>query len=131
MWVVESILLPTPDLYTPGLVHCPHGTSGTSWPLLLALGRLITEKRRVSVYRCGCECASVCSDMCVNCVSFCNSLGAFVYCVHVCICVSLWLHLSNTCYQYPFQMPFWGFATRSMFPSSTANHEASASLPEC
>lgn len=44
MGVVEPILLPTPDLYTPGLVHCPHGTSGTFWSLLLALGRLITQR---------------------------------------------------------------------------------------
>lgn len=44
MWVVEPILLSTPDLYTPGLVHCPHGTSGTFWPFLLALGRLMTQR---------------------------------------------------------------------------------------
>lgn len=50
MRVVEPILLPTPDLYTPGLVHCPHGTSGNFWPLLLALGRLITK--RGGEYRC-------------------------------------------------------------------------------
>lgn len=39
MRVVEPILLLTPDLYTTGLAHGPHGTPGSFQHLLLALGR--------------------------------------------------------------------------------------------
>lgn len=49
MGVVEPILLSTPDLYTPGLVHCPHRTLGNFRPLLLALGRLFTHGEELGV----------------------------------------------------------------------------------
>lgn len=130
MWVVKPILLPSPDLCAPGLVHYTHGTSGNFWPLLLALGTLITQRGgKCWVYHCGCTC--VCLGMCVHCVPLCVGLSASVYSMHVCICVSFWPCLSNICYQYPFQITFWEFTTRCMFLFSTGHHEASSSLPEC
>lgn len=82
MGVAEPILLPTPDLYTPGLVHCPQGTSGTFSALFLALGRLITQR--------GGKCRYIAVGV-----------GVPVYawmCVWVvCLCVSASVHLHILC----------------------------------
>ena len=103
MRVVEPILLPSPNLCASGLVHCPQGTSGTFWPLLLALGTLITQRGG----KCCCMTVGmgvpVCAWICVCIVCLCV-LASVYQCI---LCMYAFMFLFDYAFQiYAICIPF-------------------------